>query len=77
MPWAHIVPADPERLGAAAYGPFDRIFVSAMATRLPEELVAQLAPDGVLVCPVAGELVRRTAEGHEQRLGRYLFVPLV
>ncbi len=77
MPWAQIVPARPDELGAAAYGPFDRILVSAMASRVPAGLLAQLAPAGVLVCPVAGELLRITDEGHEQRLGRYLFVPLV
>ena len=77
LPWARIRPADPDRLGAAASGPFDRILVSAMASRVPDELIGQLAPTGVLVVPVAGELCRFDGQGHEQRLGRYLFVPLV
>ncbi len=30
-----------------------------------------------MVIPAGGQLLRVTAEGHEQPLGRYLFVPLV
>lgn len=80
---ARIREADPDRLGAADDGPFDRILVSAMATRLPEELVAQLAERGVLVLPVDGVMTRvlldpaapggRVVTTH----GRYRFVPLV
>ena len=63
--------------------PFDRILVSAMANRLPEELVAQLGPHGVLVVPVAGRMLRvdrdeRSPDGRRvTRHGSYRFVPLV
>jgi protein-L-isoaspartate(D-aspartate) O-methyltransferase len=77
VPWARIIAADPEALGAAAYGPFDRILVSAMAAEVPGELLAQLAPDGIMVVPARGELMRVRADGTQERLGRYLFVPLV
>lgn len=78
LPWATIVRAAPGVLGAPAQGPFDRILVSAEARTVPEALVAQLAEGGVMVAPVAGELLRiRYGARTVERLGRYLFVPLV
>lgn len=77
--WAEIRPAVPGRFGLPDAGPFDRILVSAMAEELPPELVEQLAPDGVMVIPVAGRMVRVTNSAvgpHEEELGHYLFVPL-
>ena len=79
------------RLGDGAAGwpeqaPFDGIVVTAAAPRVPEPLVAQLAPGGRLVIPVgdlaAQELVilqRPThGEGLEQRqAGGVRFVPLI
>ncbi|WP_394285333.1 protein-L-isoaspartate O-methyltransferase [Corynebacterium sp.] len=61
-------------------GPFDRILVSAEAPELPADLVAQLADDGVLVIPVAGEMLRvgmRDGTAEITRHGRYRFVPLL
>ena len=73
--------ADPGRLGAPDDGPFDRILVSAQPQTLPEELIDQLAPDGVLVIPVAGVMLRvksfddgGLAIGEH---GEYRFVPLL
>jgi protein-L-isoaspartate(D-aspartate) O-methyltransferase len=81
MPWARVEPAVPGQLGHAAYGPFDRILVSAQAPALPDELVAQLAPQGVLVIPVAGRMLRVVARDGGQaaveKHGWYRFVPLV
>jgi protein-L-isoaspartate(D-aspartate) O-methyltransferase len=81
MPWAHVEPAVPGQLGHAAYGPFDRILVSAQAPALPDELVAQLAPQGVLVIPVAGRMLRVVARdggpATVEKHGWYRFVPLV
>lgn len=71
------------RLGAPEDGPFDRILVSAQPDELPDELVAQLAPGGVLVIPVAGQMLRVLAPAQPGAAptvsthGRYLFVPLV
>lgn len=65
--------------------PFDRIMVTAAGATVPEALVDQLGPDGVLVAPVgrvADDQVlvrlRRTAEGvaREELIG-VRFVPLV
>jgi protein-L-isoaspartate(D-aspartate) O-methyltransferase len=79
--WAHasISLAAEGVLGMPERAPYDRILVSAGATRLPGELVEQLAEGGLLVVPVDGVMhrVRRTAEGTlVERHGRYSFVPL-
>lgn len=78
-PWARVEPADPDVLGRPAEAPFDRILVSAEATVLPEQLVTQLADDGILVVPVASVMTRvalRDGERHVTEHGRYAFVPL-
>ena len=83
MPWARVRAAVAGVLGAPEEGPFERILVSAMATRLPLELVAQLEAHGVLVVPVAGRMVRVVRDDTApdgRRLsehGHYRFVPLV
>ena len=83
MPWASIRAAVRGTLGAPDEAPFDRVLVSAMATRVPDELVAQLRPHGILVVPVSGRMLRieRDDEAPEGRLvtqhGLYRFVPLV
>lgn len=79
-PWAEIKQAVKGKLGHAGRGPYDRILVSAAARRMPPELFAQLAPGGVLVMPVGGQMwrvVKNEAEKPEiSRVGEYLFVPL-
>ncbi len=78
-PWARIESADPEVLGRPAGAPYDRLLVSAMATAVPEALVAQLAENGVLVTPADGRMHRavQTSEGPRvSEHGKYSFVPL-
>ena len=78
-PWARVVPADPDALGAPRHAPFDRILVSAEAHELPRPLVDQLAADGRMVAPVARglEVVRRTPDGVTvARYEGFRFVPL-
>ncbi len=77
------------RLGDGAAGwpeeaPFDGILVTAAAPRVPDPLLAQLAPQSRLVIPLGDlasqELVvlQRTARGFEQRsAGGVRFVPLI
>jgi protein-L-isoaspartate(D-aspartate) O-methyltransferase len=84
MPWARVRVADPGVLGAPDEAPFDRILVSAMARRLPVELVEQLGDDGILVVPAGGRLLRvsrgedASGEGpHVTEHGHYRFVPLI
>jgi protein-L-isoaspartate(D-aspartate) O-methyltransferase len=65
--------------------PFDRIMLTAAATAVPDALLEQLAPDGVMVVPVGPErgdqeLYRliRTASGiREEMLAPVRFVPLL
>lgn len=72
-------------LGAPAHAPFDAIVVSAGGPRVPQALLAQLAPGARLVMPVGAtleqqSLVRVTREGdsfREESLGDVRFVPLV
>jgi protein-L-isoaspartate(D-aspartate) O-methyltransferase len=77
---ARIEPARPSVLGLPDEAPFDRVLVSAGATRLPTELVDQLVVGGVLVVPVAGwmhEVHRTTGAPDDVRHGAYAFVPLI
>jgi protein-L-isoaspartate(D-aspartate) O-methyltransferase len=83
LPWARIEQAREGVLGLPDEGPFDRILVSADAGHVPDPLVAQLHPDGLMVLPVAGLLctVRRTPDWPTTAAdvvphGRYAFVPL-
>lgn len=69
------------RRGAPDRAPFDAISVTAMADHeVPPALLEQLAPDGVLICPVGddrhGELIRWSA-GRTATLGPVTFVPLL
>jgi protein-L-isoaspartate(D-aspartate) O-methyltransferase len=66
--------------------PFQRIIVTAAATSLPDRLIDQLGPGGIMVCPVGAEsrtqrlmrVSRDEAGGvHEEDLGEVRFVPLV
>ncbi len=80
MGWAGIEQADHDVLGAPQRAPFDRVLVSAEATRIPGDLVEQLRVDGIMVVPVAGRMtvVRRTDGDPEiSSEGRYSFVPLI
>jgi protein-L-isoaspartate(D-aspartate) O-methyltransferase len=77
VPWASVRRARSTVLGVPEEAPFDRILVSAQAHAVPEQLVGQLAEDGLMVVPVSGQLLRVDARGREEDLGCYVFVPLV
>ncbi|WP_062381051.1 protein-L-isoaspartate O-methyltransferase family protein [Demequina pelophila] len=86
VPWARMTEARDDALGAPDEAPFDRILVSAMADKVPRELVAQLAPGGVMVAPVRGRMLRivRGLPPHDDPAdavttehGLYRFVPLI
>jgi protein-L-isoaspartate(D-aspartate) O-methyltransferase len=80
QPWASIDGALPGRLGLPDDGPYDRILVSAEATSLPGELVAQLAAGGRMVVPVLTRMtlvVRGDDEVRTSVHGHYRFVPLL
>jgi protein-L-isoaspartate(D-aspartate) O-methyltransferase len=64
--------------------PFDRIILTAAAETLPQPLIEQLKPDGVMVLPLGGPKeqslmrVRLTAKGlRMEELLPVRFVPLI
>ena len=76
---ATVAQADAEVLGLPDLAPFDRILVSAEPHVLPQALVDQLGPHGLMVIPVAGRMVLVERVGDEVRTskhGSYRFVPL-
>jgi len=70
-----------DELGRPDDAPFDRILVSAGSDDLPDDLVAQLAPGGVMVIPVGGEMLRLVKQPDASTTttvhGAYAFVPLI
>jgi len=81
MTWARVAHATPGVLGAPREGGWDRVLVSAAATRLPDELVDQVANGGRMVIPVRHVmvLVTRDDDGRvsASEHGTYSFVPLI
>lgn len=70
--------------GLPAFAPFDRILVTAGAPFIPEPLLAQLKPGGILVIPVGDDvqkmkrIIRVTAQEYqEEDHGSFRFVPLL
>lgn len=70
--------------GLPEKAPFNRIIVTAAAPSVPEPLLEQLAPEGILVAPVGDRWtqtitkIRKTPEGIQTSLHtRCVFVPLL
>lgn len=70
-------------MGLAEMAPFDAIVMTAAGTRIPQELLLQLAVGGRLVMPIGTEIQRltvvdRTPQGFQQMdLEEVKFVPLL
>ncbi|OYY96043.1 MAG: protein-L-isoaspartate O-methyltransferase [Methylophilales bacterium 16-45-7] len=70
-------------IGLAEYAPFQGIIVTAAASHIPEELLAQLAVGGRMVIPVGTStqvlyLIERSAKEYKQtKLETVKFVPLL
>jgi protein-L-isoaspartate(D-aspartate) O-methyltransferase len=73
-------------LGYTDRAPYDRILVTAAAPKIPQPLVAQLRPGGILIIPVGGRLfpqelvkLQKDVKGQIERtsLGGVAFVPLI
>ncbi len=73
-------------MGYKDRAPYDRILVTAAAPRIPEPLMEQLRPQGILLVPVGGRLfpqelvkVQKESDGRVKKtsLGGVAFVPLV
>lgn len=73
--------------GLPTYGPFNKVLITAAAPVLPEKLVAQLKPGGLLVVPLNDEenesqvMMRFTknADGSlkEEKFSKFSFVPML
>ncbi len=71
--------------GLPPFAPFDRILVTCGAPHIPEELLKQLKPGGIMVVPVgAGEIQEMTTvlkkdenDFEIHTLGKFRFVPML
>ncbi|MGA2824313.1 MAG: protein-L-isoaspartate(D-aspartate) O-methyltransferase [Bacteroidales bacterium] len=71
--------------GLPAYAPFDKIIVTAGAPYIPDALIEQLKPGGILVIPVGGDDVQDMTtitkisekEFQKREHGKFRFVPLL
>ncbi len=71
--------------GLPTYAPFDRILVTAAAPVIPDQLLVQLKPGGIMVIPVGGKegqrMIRleKTADGgiHQEVYDNFSFVPML
>jgi len=72
-------------MGYAEKAPYDRILVTAAAPDVPEPLIEQLKPNGIMLIPVGNvhlfqSLIKITKEANgkirEENLGGVAFVPL-
>jgi protein-L-isoaspartate(D-aspartate) O-methyltransferase len=71
-------------MGYSRYAPYDRITVTCAAPSIPEPLLEQLKPGGIMVIPVGNysqELIKITkdSEGNirKEKKGGVVFVPLI
>ncbi len=71
-------------LGWPESSPFDRIIVTAAATKIPEPLMGQLATDGILLAPIGSRFSQQLLKVRKTRKGIYeeyhtpcVFVPLI
>ncbi len=71
--------------GLPAFAPFDRVIVTAAAPYVPEDLLKQLKPNGILVIPEGSgktqimKRIRKVAENKytTEEFGNFSFVPML
>jgi protein-L-isoaspartate(D-aspartate) O-methyltransferase len=79
------VVADDGSMGYSYHAPYDRIAVTCAAPYIPEPLLKQLKPGGIMVIPVGNNYyqellkVKKDSEGHIYKFkkGEVVFVPLI
>ena len=72
-------------LGAPRFAPFDKILLTAAAAEIPQDLIDQLKPGGIMVVPYGGgqvqEMIRITKNEDgslkKEKFGKYSFVPFL
>lgn len=73
--------------GLPSYQPFDRIIITAGAPVIPEKLIKQMKPDGIMVIPIdntedEGQTMLKVTKGEDGSLkketfGKFKFVPML
>jgi len=71
--------------GQHAYGPYDKMIITAGASEVPQNLFDQLKVGGLIVVPLGGKsgqemtLIKKTGENdtEEFQYGSFIFVPMV
>lgn len=71
--------------GQASYGPFDKILVTAGASEIPQKLITQIKPGGIMVIPVGksnSQVMTRLVKTVQDEIeitehGQFVFVPLL
>ncbi|TSA28353.1 MAG: protein-L-isoaspartate(D-aspartate) O-methyltransferase, partial [Bacteroidetes bacterium] len=71
--------------GLPAFAPFDRILITAAAPEIPDELILQLKPGGIMVIPLGADTIQtmtvvvKNSDGGYSRSehGTFRFVPML
>ena len=71
--------------GLQRYAPFDKIIITAGATEIPQELIKQLKPGGIMVIPLGQsddkDMVKLTKVDEKnikiEKFGKFRFVPFL
>jgi len=70
--------------GLLSYAPFDKVLVTAAAPRIPEALIRQMKPGGILVIPIGDDIQIMTTihkisetEIRKEEHGHFRFVPML
>jgi len=71
--------------GKPAYGPYDKVLITAAADEVPEKLLQQVRPGGIIVVPVGGRFSQSMmkivkiseTEFKKTSHGAFVFVPLL
>jgi protein-L-isoaspartate(D-aspartate) O-methyltransferase len=71
--------------GLPTYAPFDKILITAAAPVIPNDLIAQLKPNGVLVLPLGSDdkqtmtRITKNVDGSlsEEKFEDFVFVPML
>lgn len=76
-----VIKAEHEELGYEREKPYDRIIATAACPEIPEKLIEQLKPRGILVAPVGKFtqemlVIKKEKQLKIENLGSFVFVPL-